>query len=115
MATVCTPVARSMVPASGGLVLAGDPAALTNWPDAVIAAGFPDPATLITSLSLDVTAHRPLTASQSFGLQVLAVATGVEIDTSGWSGATGSNDAQPGIDYWRLDNWDTSTGVYGWA
>ena len=114
MTTLCLPVNWTVDPAQG-LVIAGDPAAAADWPAAFIPAGLPAPTTPIRSLSMDITAHLPLTTARSVGMQVLDEPTGaVEFDVDGWSGAAGSNDPEPGVDYWRLTNWDTSTGVYGY-
>lgn len=113
MAAVTLPVNQTLTPAAGRLI-AFDPAALADWPTALLPAGLPAPNTPATSATLTLTAVRPLTVTQSAAMQMVDEATATAEWPGAWSGAAGSIDPQPGIDYWRADNWDTSTGVYGW-
>ena len=99
MPSVCTPLNLAALP--------GVTHTLTEADTSV------DPATLITAIELGVTAVRPFTTAESFRLQATNDTVTAELGGT-WSGPSGSNLAQPGLDYWQLDNFDTSTGVYGW-
>lgn len=113
MPSVTLPLNRTLVPAQG-VQVAFDPAAAGDWPDAVIPSGLPDPSTKPTSATLTLTAARPFTLAESVGMQFVDEPSGAVESSGSWGGAAGGLDPEPGIDYWRATNWDTSTGVYGW-
>lgn len=112
--SVTLPLNRTLVPAQG-VQVAFDPAAAGDWPDAVIPSGLPDPSTKPTSATLTLTAARPFTLAESVGMQFVDEPSGAVESSGSWGGAAGGLDPEPGIDYWRATNWDTSTGVYGWS
>jgi len=114
MADVVLPINRTLVPFGGNLDVVFDPAALANWPDALEPDGLPAPTTTLRSLRLKLTARRPFTIADSTSMQVVDEPAGTTEWPGAWSNAAGALDPEPGIDYWRATNFDTSTGVYGW-
>ncbi len=113
MADITLPVNRTLVP-SQGLDVVFDPAALTNWPDALEPDGLPAPTTTPRSIRLKLTARRPFTIADSTAMQLVDEPIGNSEWSGVWGNAAGALDPEPGIDYWRATNFDVSTGVYGW-
>jgi len=113
MADITLPVNRTLVPGQG-LDVVFDPAALTNWPDALEPDGLPDPTSKVKSIQLRLTARRPFTIADSTSMQVVDEPLASPEWPGAWSNAAGALDPEPGIDYWRATNFDVSTGVYGW-
>lgn len=113
MANITLPIGRTLVNPQG-LQVVFDPAALTNWPDAMLPPGLPSPSTTPRAVQLKLTARRPFTTADSTAMQLVDEPVGNTEIPGAWGNAAGSIDFEPGIDYWRATNFDTSTGVYGW-